>query len=226
MGFCLFNNVAVGAEHARGVRDLREPHAGHRQLRRIELQVRRRERAPDEARRWDAQAVFWASIARVCAALKHPDIAWIDQDHLYVMSDFGPGSLTTSGYSRQVRTWTRGTPLTSAKVVFEGQETDVSVGGSRDLTEGFERDFVQRTPAFFKGELYLRTAGGKLQRVDVPDDAKAFLGPLTKEFLVFTDPKWQADKLKTGAFIAPCGPSLPLWQKAANLYPIDALRYE
>jgi len=47
---------------------------------------------------------------------------------LLVGSDFGPGTLTDSGYPRQVREWVRGTSIDSAPVVFEGAATDVSVG--------------------------------------------------------------------------------------------------
>jgi len=37
-------------------------------------------------------------------------IAWRDADSVFIGTDFGPGSLTESGYPRQVRLWTRGTP--------------------------------------------------------------------------------------------------------------------
>ncbi|MGS0759242.1 S9 family peptidase, partial [Roseateles sp. GG27B] len=35
-------------------------------------------------------------------------IDWIDADHLYIGSDFGPGTLTDSGYPRQIKRWQRG----------------------------------------------------------------------------------------------------------------------
>ena len=38
-------------------------------------------------------------------------IGWIDADTVFVGTDFGPGSLTDSGYPRTVRRWRRGTPL-------------------------------------------------------------------------------------------------------------------
>lgn len=101
------------------------------------------------------------------------DVAWIDKDTLFVMTDLGEGTLTTSGYPRQVRVWPRGTPLADAKVVYEGVSTDVSVGAYKDFTEGFEREFVYRAPTFFTSELYLRK-GTDLVKIDVPDDATAF----------------------------------------------------
>ena len=50
------------------------------------------------------------------------------RDVLTVGTDFGPDSLTDSGYPRTVREWVRGTELKDAPVVFEGDKKDVSVG--------------------------------------------------------------------------------------------------
>ncbi len=99
-------------------------------------------------------------------------VDWIDADHLYVATDFGPGTLTTSGYPRTVRCWRRGTPLAEAELVYEGKPEDLSVYAYHDDTEGFERDFVGRIPDFYRSELYLR-CGQQLRRVEVPEDAMA-----------------------------------------------------
>ncbi len=97
---------------------------------------------------------------------------WIDEDTLYVGTDFGPGSMTESSYPRIVKEWKRGTPLASAKTVYEGKATDLAIGASHDRTVGFERDFVSVAKDFFHSELYLRS-GDKLTRIDVPTDASA-----------------------------------------------------
>jgi prolyl oligopeptidase len=99
-------------------------------------------------------------------------VAWRDHDSLFVASDFGPGSLTSSGYPRTVREWTRGTPLADAPVVFEGKADDMSVAAYRDLTPGFERDFVVRQVTFWTNELFVRR-DGTLVKVEKPDDANA-----------------------------------------------------
>ena len=41
-------------------------------------------------------------------------VAWRDRDSVFVGTDFGPGSLTDSGYPRIVKEWKRGTPLAEA----------------------------------------------------------------------------------------------------------------
>ena len=99
-------------------------------------------------------------------------VAWRNESSLFVATDFGPGSLTTSGYPRTVREWRRGTPLAAAPLVFEGQPEDMSVMGYRDLTPGFERDFVVRQKTFYTSDFFLRR-DGRLIKVEKPDDANA-----------------------------------------------------
>lgn len=96
---------------------------------------------------------------------------WIDKNTLYVGTDFGEGSLTDSGYARQVKVWKRGKPLSKAKLAFEGEVTDVSAGAWRDHRPGHERDFAWRSKTFFTNEIYLLTKKGP-QKVDKPDGAK------------------------------------------------------
>lgn len=98
-------------------------------------------------------------------------VDWMDIDHLYVATDFGPGSMTKSSYPRIVKEWKRGTPLSSATTVYEAKEDDMSVSAVRDQTPGFQRDLVTRQIAFYDSETFLRGKDGKLTKIDVPDDA-------------------------------------------------------
>lgn len=96
-------------------------------------------------------------------------LGWKDADTVYVYTDFGPGSMTPSGYPRVVKEWKRGTPLSAATVVYEGTNEDMYIAAYHDDTPGFERDFVSRTIAFYNDELYLRGSDGKLVKIDVPN---------------------------------------------------------
>jgi prolyl oligopeptidase len=104
------------------------------------------------------------------------EVEWRDRDTIYVGTDFGPGSLTDSGYSRIVKRWIRGTPLTQAVTVFEGQRTDVGVSPwvDHDVREGSMRisEGIRRSIAFFNGETFV-LRDGVLVRLAVPDDAVA-----------------------------------------------------
>nr|WP_295382350.1 prolyl oligopeptidase family serine peptidase [Pseudoxanthomonas sp.] len=110
-------------------------------------------------------------------------LGWKDADTVYVFTDFGEGSMTTSGYPRIVKEWKRGTPLSAASVVYEGKPDDMYIAAFHDDTPGFQRDFVSRTLAFYNDELFLRGADGKLVKIDVPNSVNkgAFREWLTLE---------------------------------------------
>ena len=124
----------------------------------------------DVTREFDLDAKDWVQDGFFRPEAKG-DLGWIDRDHVYVGTDFGPGSMTTSGYARIAKVWTRGTPMSAATTVYEGKPDDLAVGAFRDRTPGFERDFVNRTIAFWNDELFLRGADGKLTKIDAPNSA-------------------------------------------------------
>jgi prolyl oligopeptidase len=101
-------------------------------------------------------------------------IAWRDRDSVFVGTDFGPGSLTESGYPRIAKEWKRGKPLEEATTVMEGRIEDMSVSAVRDLTPGYERDLVVRRPTFWTSELYVRR-DGTLVKIEKPADAEPSL---------------------------------------------------
>ena len=101
------------------------------------------------------------------------DVAWIDRDTLFVGTDFGPGSMTDSGYPRIVKRWRRGQALRDAATVYEARQSDLSASGWRDATPGFERDFVLRQIGFYSSELFV-LRGEELVKLPKPEDANAF----------------------------------------------------
>lgn len=99
------------------------------------------------------------------------NVEWLDADTVVVGTDFGPGSLTDSGYPRIAKRWKRGTPLADAVTIFEGQASDVWAGVSVDRTPGFERLLAQRALDFYRSEWFV-LQNDKPVRLDVPADAK------------------------------------------------------
>ena len=98
------------------------------------------------------------------------DVAWRDANTVYVARDFGPGSMTKSGYPRIVKEWKRGTPLSAAKTMFEGDEADV--GSSPEVVNEPHRRYerIRRSITFYSGEDYLRE-GDHWIRLQVPADS-------------------------------------------------------
>jgi prolyl oligopeptidase len=100
------------------------------------------------------------------------ELRWIDRDTVFVATDFGPGSMTTSGYARIVKRWARGTPMSAATMVFEAAATDLGVWAWRDHTPGFERSFVQLARAFYDDELHWVAPDGRTRKIDVPNHVR------------------------------------------------------
>ena len=106
------------------------------------------------------------------------NVSWAGPDSLFVATDFGPGSMTESGYPRIAKLWRRGQALEEATTIFEGKSTDVAVGAYADLAEGFELHTVRRATDFYNDEIFVRSASapgvlGELRRLDKPADAAA-----------------------------------------------------
>jgi prolyl oligopeptidase len=99
------------------------------------------------------------------------DVAWRNRDAVYVGTDFGPGSLTTSGYPRVIKEWQRKTPLSAARTVFEGKAEDVRVDVSVVHDHGFTYELISRAKTFFTTETHVRR-GGQWVRINKPDDAE------------------------------------------------------
>jgi prolyl oligopeptidase len=96
---------------------------------------------------------------------------WVDSDHLLVATDYGPASLTASGYARIVKLWTRGTPLAAAKTVFTGEIGDVSSTPFAAVDGDKRWMFITRGKTFWDNQLSLLTADGRLVTTPVPETA-------------------------------------------------------
>ncbi len=99
------------------------------------------------------------------------EVAWKDRDALYVATDFGPGTMTASGYPRIVKLWRRGTPLDEARTVYEGKPDGMAAHGFRMFQRQGNVDFVQENTDFYHSEKYILHRG-RLVRLAVPADAQ------------------------------------------------------
>ncbi|MGF1454180.1 MAG: prolyl oligopeptidase family protein [Alphaproteobacteria bacterium] len=97
-------------------------------------------------------------------------LSWFDADHLLVGTDFGPGSLTTSGYPRMVKRWKRGTKIEDAVSLFEGEEDDFLVYSARFARPEGPASLIGRGISFFESEYFLvsESDGETLRKLPVP----------------------------------------------------------
>ena len=112
---------------------------------------------------------------------------WIDKDHIFIATNFGENSMTDSGYARILKEWQRGTPITAAKTVFEGEKTDISVSGQTSIHNGIKRELVNRGVTFYTSEDYIRV-DGKLSKLDIP--ARSGVSFFGKQIIVTPRETW------------------------------------
>jgi len=98
-------------------------------------------------------------------------ITYLDEDTVLFGTDFGPGSMTESGYPRIVKRWQRGKPLAQAAVVAEGKASDVSVQASVYHDPKGTIAVIQRAVTFFTSEYQVMRPDGSLAALDVPPGA-------------------------------------------------------
>jgi prolyl oligopeptidase len=129
-------------------------------------------------------------------------IYWKDRDTVYVQTDFGEGSLTESGYPRITKIWKRGTPLSAAKTIFEGEKTDVYVGCYVINTPERPYDVIYRTLTFYTSHNYV-IEDGEYLKIEIPDDA-SFGGFFKNQMLVRLKSDWTTNgqTYKQGSLIS------------------------
>jgi prolyl oligopeptidase len=97
-------------------------------------------------------------------------VAWEDPDTLLLVTEWGPGTLTTSGYPFIVKRVKRGTALADAKEVFRGDANDGGYGVSpvvlRD-SKGNKAGIIRRPTSTFEFQWSILTPSG-VQQLAVP----------------------------------------------------------
>jgi prolyl oligopeptidase len=120
-------------------------------------------------------------------------VAWVDKDTLLVSRDWGPGTMTKSGYPFVVKLWKRGQPLDQAKEVFRGTETDAvaTAAGTLHDGDGHQVTLLRRAPSFFEREVSLLTPDGP-KRIALP--AKSSIDGLIRgQLIVSLDEDWKPE---------------------------------
>lgn len=130
--------------------------------------------------------------------------SWIDADTLYVERDWGPGTMTESGYPFVVKRWKRGTKIEDAVEVFRGKQTDVGASAFvvRDVDGAIAAEMFIRYPSFFETEYYLLKGA---ETVKLPFPPRANVQFYLKGQLGLTiddDWTWRGTKYVKGTLLA------------------------
>jgi prolyl oligopeptidase len=95
-------------------------------------------------------------------------LSYLAEDAVLCGTDFGPGSMTASGYPRIVKLWKRGEPLTGARMIYEGKHSDVGAQGAVFHDPAATIALVQRDVSFFSAEYHFIAPDGTTRQLPLP----------------------------------------------------------
>ena len=103
-------------------------------------------------------------------------ISWIDKDTVFVGTDFGPGSMTDSGYAAVIKKWRRGTPLSSAQTIYHAPSLSVAASGYVMQDSEYRLEMIYDATSFYSSKIFV-LQGDKKIALAIPKDAaiSAFL---------------------------------------------------
>jgi prolyl oligopeptidase len=120
------------------------------------------------------------------------NVAWIDKDTLLLGRDWGPGTMTKSGYPFVVKMWKRGQPLEQAKEVYRGVETEMDAEPMEfDDGQGNQLVMILRNVNFFQSEHYLLTPAG-VKQIGFPKKVEVE-GLLNGQIIITVNEDWQPE---------------------------------
>lgn len=125
-----------------------------------------------------------------------------DENTLIVSTNFGEGTMTTSGYPKQVKLWKRGTDLKEATLLIDGATSDVSVGGYRVKDGDNSYLFINQGVTFYSNKNFI-WLNNKLIKLDIPDDAN-INNLLNNQLIVHLKSDWKVNNTlyKQGTLIS------------------------
>jgi prolyl oligopeptidase len=129
-------------------------------------------------------------------------VSWLDKDRLLVAADFGEGTMTSSGYPRQVKIWERNTPIEKAKIVFEGDMSDVGSFGRVINKAGNQYVVIVRALTFYTSSFHILRDGNTVS-LDLPADSN-LAGILNDRLILSLKSDWETvtGKFRQGSLVS------------------------
>lgn len=136
-------------------------------------------------------------------------VEWVDKDTLLMATDFGPESINTSGYPRQLRLWKRDTPVSDARLIFEGPATDAFAFPVVSHRDDGNYVLALQGPDFFSQTLHLVDDSGSLNTFPLPEDV-SLQGFMGDKLIALMRSDWEVGEftVKAGSVISVSIPDL------------------
>jgi prolyl oligopeptidase len=123
-----------------------------------------------EVREFDTEMMQFVAGGFVVPQAKN-NVSWWDRDTLVIGTDYGPGTLTDSGYPRILKLWKRGTPLASAQHIFDVPMDNVSADTVVVQEKKRTDRLLVQSLTFWTAKYFHVRKNGEQVASPLPDDA-------------------------------------------------------
>lgn len=113
---------------------------------------------------------------------------WVDRDRIIVATNYGPGTMTSSGYPAVVKIWKRGEVPVNATTLHQTDTVNMGVFVSGGNYKGKQYVFVNESVGFYESTMYMLTPEG-LKVIDIPKDVET-RGMFNEEMLLYLQSDW------------------------------------
>jgi prolyl oligopeptidase len=104
--------------------------------------------------------------------LAKSNFAWVDEDTILVATDWGPKSLTESGYARQIRLLKRGQSLPQAELLLEIPQKDMRAHVYNECSSGQCEVLIVHNKDFYRHDYHWYRKNQGLVQLQIPNTAK------------------------------------------------------
>ena len=143
----------------------------------------------DEAviREFDAKAKKFVEGGFTVAESKG-SVAWVDMDHILVATNYGSGTMTSSGYPAVAKMWQRGAAPSDAVMVHQTDTANMGLFVSGIHINGKQYVFMDERIGFYESTTSLLTSDG-MKKLDIPKDVEA-KGMFREDLLLYLQSDW------------------------------------
>ncbi len=127
---------------------------------------------------------------------------WVDRDRIIVATNYGPGTMTSSGYPAVAKLWKRGEDPANAVTLHKTDTTNMGLFVSGGDHKGKQYVFLDEMVGFYESTSYILTPEG-LKMIDIPRDVES-RGMFMEEVLLYLQSDWtvNGETFNKGALVS------------------------
>lgn len=116
-------------------------------------------------------------------------VSWKNKKTLFVATDFGNDSMSSSGYPRIIKEWKINTPLNQAKIIYKADSNSMTASVYRIKGKKNNLDIIRETTSFWTSDNY-QYKDGEVIPLNIPDTAN-IIGLYQNKLILSLKKDWQ-----------------------------------